>query len=174
MRCVLIGPREFPTTANVAPRGVRLVARLSGMSQRTTIEQTYVYSEPEAIEAVYTFPLPESAAVCGFEVMTGEHPARPRAEHCLYRPRHLVLVGPDVRRRPGQAVVTDLIFWDRFGAVAVAVGVGPSPGRSRCPHPPRGCRAGVDEQAGDCDVGVDDQGRVELDGQVLRRGLTVG
>src|SRR3712207_2838083 len=56
----------------VALRGVRLRSRLSGMSQRTTIEQTYVNLEPDAIEAVYTFPLPESAAVCGFEVITGE------------------------------------------------------------------------------------------------------
>src|SRR5258708_997670 len=55
----------------IALRGVRLRARLSGMSQRTTIEQTFVNAEPHAIEAVYTFPLPESAAVCGFEVVTG-------------------------------------------------------------------------------------------------------
>src|SRR3954467_3889723 len=56
----------------VALRGVRLRARLSGMSQRTTVEQTYVNLERRAIEAVYTFPLPESAAVCGFEVITGD------------------------------------------------------------------------------------------------------
>src|SRR5436190_14907650 len=56
----------------VALRGVRVLARLAGMSQRTTIEQTFVNAEPHAIEAVYTFPLPESAAVCGFEVVTGD------------------------------------------------------------------------------------------------------
>ena len=69
-RCV-IGPRETPTAA-VALRGVRLRSRLSGMSQRTTVEQTYVNLERTAIEAVYTFPLPDSAAVCGFEVFTGD------------------------------------------------------------------------------------------------------
>src|SRR5436190_15737339 len=53
----------------VALRGVRVLARLAGMSQRTTIEQTFVNIEDRAIEAVYTFPLPENAAVCGFEVV---------------------------------------------------------------------------------------------------------
>src|SRR5262245_61192140 len=33
----------------------------------------FVNLEPRAIEAVYTFPLPEGAAVCGFEVITGDH-----------------------------------------------------------------------------------------------------
>jgi Ca-activated chloride channel family protein len=56
----------------IALRGVRLRSRLCGMSQRTIIEQTFVNLEPRAIEAVYTFPLPEGAAVCGFEVVTGD------------------------------------------------------------------------------------------------------
>jgi Ca-activated chloride channel homolog len=57
----------------IALRGVHLHARLSGMSQKTTIEQTFVNLEPRAIEAVYTFPLPDGAAVGGFEVITGDH-----------------------------------------------------------------------------------------------------
>jgi Ca-activated chloride channel family protein len=56
----------------IALRGVRLRSRLCGMSQRTIIEQTFVNLEQRAIEAVYTFPLPEGAAVCGFEVVTGD------------------------------------------------------------------------------------------------------
>ncbi|HEX8915916.1 MAG TPA: VIT and VWA domain-containing protein, partial [Humisphaera sp.] len=56
----------------VALRGVRLLARLAGMSLRATVEQTFVNLEDRAIEAVYTFPLPESAAVCGFEVVTAD------------------------------------------------------------------------------------------------------
>src|SRR4051812_3235732 len=56
----------------IALRGVRLLARLAGMSQRVTLEQTFVNLEPRAIEAVYTFPLPEGVAVCGFEVITGD------------------------------------------------------------------------------------------------------
>ena len=69
-RCT-IDPRATPSHA-VALRGVRLTARLSGMSQRATVEQTYVNLEPQPLEVVYTFPLPESAAVCGFEVVTGD------------------------------------------------------------------------------------------------------
>ncbi len=56
----------------VALRGVRLIARLEGMSQRVTVEQTFVNLEERPIEALYTFPLPEGAAVCGFEVITGD------------------------------------------------------------------------------------------------------
>src|SRR5437762_3502563 len=64
----LVTPRGLAD--NVALRGVHLKARLSGMCQRTTLEQTFVNMEPRAIEAVYTFPLPEGAAVCGFEIVT--------------------------------------------------------------------------------------------------------
>jgi len=56
----------------IALRGVHVHARLSGMSQKTTVEQTFVNLEPRAIEAVYTFPLPDGAAVCGFEVFTAD------------------------------------------------------------------------------------------------------
>ena len=56
----------------VALRGVHLQARLSGMSLKATLEQTFVNLEPTAIEAIYTFPLPEGAAVCGFEIVTSE------------------------------------------------------------------------------------------------------
>src|SRR3954447_11238800 len=53
----------------VALRGVRLRGRVAGMSLKAMLEQTFVNLEPRAIEAVYTFPLPEAAAVCGFEVV---------------------------------------------------------------------------------------------------------
>lgn len=56
----------------IALRGVRLYSYLVGMSQRTTIEQTFVNQEDKAIEAVYTFPLPTSAAVCDFEVVSSD------------------------------------------------------------------------------------------------------
>src|SRR4051794_36350639 len=53
----------------VALRGVRLRGRVAGMSLKATVEQTFVNLEDRAIEAVYTFPLAEGAAVCGFEVI---------------------------------------------------------------------------------------------------------
>ena len=64
--------RTTNPTDRVALRGVRLQATLVGLAQRTRVEQTYVNLEPRAIEAVYTFPLPDGAAVCGFEVVTGD------------------------------------------------------------------------------------------------------
>lgn len=67
-----IALRTSNASDRIALRGVRVHARLAGMSQRTTVEQTFVNLEPRAIEAVYTFPLPEGAAVCAFEVITGE------------------------------------------------------------------------------------------------------
>src|SRR5688572_8429202 len=65
---------ETPGRADtrVALRGVRIKSRVRALSHRTTVEQTFVNQEPRAIEAVYTFPLPEQAAVCGFEVITGD------------------------------------------------------------------------------------------------------
>ncbi len=68
----MFGLRTRRPGDRIALRGVRLRSRLSGMSQRTVVEQTFVNLESKAIEAVYTFPLPESAAVCGFEVITGD------------------------------------------------------------------------------------------------------
>lgn len=59
-------------TDKIALRGVRLDATLIGATVRATLEQTFVNLEDKAIEAIYTFPLPETAAVCGFEVLTGD------------------------------------------------------------------------------------------------------
>ncbi len=67
-----IGFRTANPADRVALRGVHLRARLGGMSLKATLEQTFVNLESRAIEAVYTFPLPEGAAVCGFEVVTGD------------------------------------------------------------------------------------------------------
>lgn len=67
-----IALRTLNPNDRVALRGVRLRAHLTALCERTTIEQTFVNLEPRAIEAVYTFPLPEDAAVCGFEVITGD------------------------------------------------------------------------------------------------------
>lgn len=53
----------------VALRGVHLRTRIAGMSLKATIEQTFVNLEDRAIEALYTFPLADGAAVCGFEVV---------------------------------------------------------------------------------------------------------
>src|SRR5213595_514814 len=64
----------------IALRGVRLRGRVAGMSLKATLEQTFVNLEDRAIEAVYTFPLPEAAAVCGFEVVTADRVLTGRVE----------------------------------------------------------------------------------------------
>src|SRR4051812_2978503 len=62
---------EMETTP-VALRGVRINAHVTAVGQKTVVEQVFVNQEHRAIEAIYTFPLPDGAAVCGFEVITGE------------------------------------------------------------------------------------------------------
>src|SRR5687768_3942248 len=56
----------------IALRGVRLRSTVAALAERATLEQTFVNRESDAIEAIYTFPLPEDAAVCHFEVVTGD------------------------------------------------------------------------------------------------------
>jgi Ca-activated chloride channel homolog len=65
---------------SIALRGVRLTATLAGGSLEATLEHTFVNLEKVAIEAIYTFPLPETAAVFGFEVRTGDHVLTGRVE----------------------------------------------------------------------------------------------
>ena len=59
-------------TDQIALRGLRLRCHVAGMCQRTTLEQTFLNTEDRDVEAIYTFPLPDAAAVCEFEVITGE------------------------------------------------------------------------------------------------------
>src|SRR5688500_17668778 len=56
----------------IALRGVRLRSSVAALAERATLEQTFVNQETDAIEAIYTFPLPDDAAVCHFEVVTGD------------------------------------------------------------------------------------------------------
>lgn len=48
--------------------GVRVVGEIVGQGARITVSQRFRNEENQAIEAVYKFPLPEGAAVCGFTV----------------------------------------------------------------------------------------------------------
>jgi Ca-activated chloride channel family protein len=56
----------------VALTGVRILAMVTGSGHRTVVEQLFVNRETQPIEAVYTYPLPDGAAVCGFEAVTGD------------------------------------------------------------------------------------------------------
>ena len=52
-------------------QGVRVSGSILGRGARVKVAQRFRNEEAGAIEAVYRFPLPESAAVCGFTAVVG-------------------------------------------------------------------------------------------------------
>jgi len=70
MECIALKTKN--AADQIALRGVRVHSRLAALGQKTTIEQSFVNLEDQAVEAVYTFPLPAGAAVCHFEVVTDD------------------------------------------------------------------------------------------------------
>jgi Ca-activated chloride channel family protein len=63
---LLVGAHDVPLT------GVMIDVKARGTASRVTVSQRYVNREAVTVEAVYSFPLEESAAVCGFEVELGD------------------------------------------------------------------------------------------------------
>lgn len=49
--------------------GVEVLGEITGNGASVKISQSFTNSEEEPIEAVYKFPLPENAAVCGFRAL---------------------------------------------------------------------------------------------------------
>lgn len=74
MRAIEAGRSSEIRTAKdgqkIALLGVQVDAKVTGLVERTTVTQSFRNDEDEAIEVTYTFPLPDDAAVCGFEVIT--------------------------------------------------------------------------------------------------------
>jgi len=62
---LLVGKHDVPLT------GVAIDVKARGTASTVTVAQRYVNREVVTVEAVYSFPLEESAAVCGFEVEIG-------------------------------------------------------------------------------------------------------
>ena len=60
--------------------GVRIDARLDGLSVAVTVAQRYRNAEAIPIEAVYVFPLEEGAAVSGFAARIGDRIVRGHVE----------------------------------------------------------------------------------------------
>ncbi|MCC6621542.1 MAG: VWA domain-containing protein [Deltaproteobacteria bacterium] len=52
--------------ATVPLEGVAIAATLAGGAAEVTVSQRYKNAEPRPLEALYVFPLPSDAAVCGF------------------------------------------------------------------------------------------------------------
>ncbi|MBM3267225.1 MAG: VWA domain-containing protein [Candidatus Sericytochromatia bacterium] len=53
-------------------RGVKLSGDLVGRTARLRIEQTYAVAGDRPVEAIYTFPVPAEAMVCGFNFSCGD------------------------------------------------------------------------------------------------------
>jgi Ca-activated chloride channel family protein len=54
----------------VALKGINIDVDIKDIASMTTITQVFENTEERAVEAVYCFPIEESAAVCGFEIET--------------------------------------------------------------------------------------------------------
>lgn len=59
-------------TATVPLEGVEVFSDIVGRSARVKIVQKFTNKENKPVEAVYKFPLPESAAICGFKAKVGD------------------------------------------------------------------------------------------------------
>ncbi|MEZ5126812.1 MAG: VIT and VWA domain-containing protein [Thermoleophilia bacterium] len=66
------GTGERPNAANVPLVGVRIEVRARGRASAVTVSQRYLNREKVPVEAVYSFPLEEQAAVYGFAAQIGE------------------------------------------------------------------------------------------------------
>ena len=60
--------------------GVHVRGELAGPCARVTVTQRYENREKKPVEAIYVFPLPEGAAVCGFEAVVGDRVIRGTVE----------------------------------------------------------------------------------------------
>lgn len=71
----------YTTTGTPIPlRGVDFQVVIRDMGAQVTVSQNFHNEENNPIEAVYSFPLPEAAAICGFEVRLGERVITGRVE----------------------------------------------------------------------------------------------
>jgi Ca-activated chloride channel family protein len=67
----LFGMLTRSGTNPVPLTGVRVTGDILGRGARVKVAQRFHNRETQAIEAVYRFPLPETAAVCGFSALVG-------------------------------------------------------------------------------------------------------
>ncbi len=65
---LLVGPHAAP----VPLLGVKVRAEILGHASRVTLAQRFSNTEKVPIEAVYVFPVPEAAAVCGLAMLIGD------------------------------------------------------------------------------------------------------
>jgi Ca-activated chloride channel family protein len=68
----IVGLINVATKAMVPLMGVAIDGVITGRAAKVKIRQKFCNTEDKPIEAVYKFPLPESAAVCGFRAQVGD------------------------------------------------------------------------------------------------------
>ncbi len=68
----LPGDERALSAESVPLTGVRIDVTARGTASAVSVAQRYVNREKVPVEAVYSFPLEEQAAVCGFEAQIGE------------------------------------------------------------------------------------------------------
>lgn len=76
----LVGITKNQQEARIALQGVQASMNLFNGSLQVQIEQRYVNLETIPIEAVYNFPLPLEASVCGFRVKIGQREMEAKLE----------------------------------------------------------------------------------------------
>jgi Ca-activated chloride channel family protein len=62
---------NVPNGGRVPLKGVAIEVKAAGVAAKVCVSQRYHNTEKVPVEAVYSFPLDESCAVCGFEVEIG-------------------------------------------------------------------------------------------------------
>ena len=67
-----VGLVTGPDRHAIPLKGVKVKAEILGYASRVTVAQRYRNDEAVPVEAVWIFPVPEAAAVCGFAMLVGE------------------------------------------------------------------------------------------------------
>ncbi|UJR84311.1 PQQ-binding-like beta-propeller repeat protein [Sandaracinus amylolyticus] len=102
----LAGNAREGEVAGFVLQSTRVSARVSGFVARVSVEQEFANPYSRAVEAVYLFPLPESAAVDAMELRAGD-----RVVHADIRRRHEAREAYDDARRRG--VLASLLEQER-------------------------------------------------------------
>lgn len=76
----LMACKSDSVPAPIPLAGVKAEAEILGRGARVKVSQLFSNLEATALEAVYRFPLPEGAAVCGFRALLGERVIQGRIE----------------------------------------------------------------------------------------------
>ncbi|MCS6783520.1 MAG: VIT domain-containing protein, partial [Gloeomargarita sp. SKYG98] len=106
---------QTPEGTPIPLRGVDFDVTIRDIGAQVTVSQHFQNVESQPIEAVYSFPLPEGAAICGFEVRLGERVITGRVEE-----KETAFAQYDEALKEGQGAY--LIDQDRPNIFTISVG----------------------------------------------------